>query len=71
MLRVADVAERLGVSVALVYELAAKGKISSYRIGLGRGALRFKGEDVETYLQMCRVEGETPSRPVLKHIKLS
>ena len=55
-----------------VNSLAAQGRISSYRIGLGRGALRFKEEDVQAYLETCRVEGERvlPTRPRLKHIKL-
>ena len=72
MLRVKQVAEKLGISVALVYELTAKGKLTSYRIGLGRGAIRFKDEDVQVYLETCRVEGERvqPVRPRLKHIKL-
>ncbi len=75
MLRVKQVAEKLGISVALVYELIAKGKLACYRIGLGRGAIRFKDEDVQAYLDGCRVEtrGEQvkPVRPKLKHLKLS
>lgn len=72
MLRVKQVAETLGISSALVYELVSKGLLSCYRIGLGRGAIRFKDEDVQRYLETCRVEGEhvKPARPRLKHIKL-
>ena len=72
MLTVTQVAELLSVSVALVYELVSKGKIATYRIGLGRGAIRFKVEDVQSYLEGCRVEGDQvkPDRPQLKHIKL-
>lgn len=73
MLSVKKVAERLGISRALLYSLVGSGKISCYRIGMGRGAIRFKDEDVQAYLESCRVEGEevkTP-RPVLKHIRLS
>ena len=55
MLTVRNVAERLGVSIALVYELA-KGRIPCYRIGIGRGALRFTEKDVEEYLSSCRSE---------------
>lgn len=74
MLKVSDVAKRLGVSIALVYELTAQGKLACYRIGLGRGAIRFKEEDVQSYLDGCRVEtwDELPRpvpRPTLRHIK--
>ena len=54
MLTVADVAERLGVSVSLVYEIVAKGDISCYRIGPRRGAIRFEEEDVDAYLKSRR-----------------
>ena len=70
MLRVKQVAEKLGISPALVYELVAKGLLSCYRIGIGRGAIRFKDEDVQAYLETCRVEGEQVARPQLKHIRL-
>lgn len=60
MLRVKQVAERLGISCALVYELTAQGKLPCYRIGIGRGAIRFKDEDVEKYLRSCK-------RPEVQH----
>ena len=74
MLRVKDVAEKLGVSSALVYELTAKGKLPCYRIGLGRGAIRFKEDEVDSYLAGCRMTiapepPPEPSRPRLKHIR--
>ena len=39
---------------------------------IGRGAIRFKDEDVQAYLETCRVEGEQlkPARSRLKHIHL-
>ncbi len=74
MLTVEDVADLLNISKSLVYDLADKGRISSYRPGNGRGCLRFKPEDVQAYLEGCRMEREqarTPaSRPRLKHIKI-
>ena len=78
MLKVADVAKRLGVSTALVYQLVAQGRLACYRIGLGRGAIRFAESDVEAYLDSCRIESaeRTPhSRssvrmPRLKHLHL-
>ncbi len=74
MLRIRQVAERLGISQALVYSLVSSGKIGCYRIGLGRGAIRFREEDVEAYLQTCRVEGEgikIDPNPTLRHIKIT
>ncbi len=75
MLKVADVAVLLNVSNSLVYDLAASGKLTPYRPGNGRGCLRFKPEDVEAYLEGCRVETGQPRkaapRPRLKHLRLS
>lgn len=74
MLTVEDVADVLNVSRSLVYDLADKGKIVSYRPGNGRGCLRFKAEDVQEYLEGCRTEPEQTRKPArrprLKHIKL-
>ena len=57
MLRVAEVANRLGVSAALVYQLIADRRLPHFRIGTGRGTIRVRGEDVDAYLAGCRVEG--------------
>ena len=70
MLTVKKVAEMLGVSSALVYALAADGRLPSYRIGLRRGALRFTLEDVESYLKSCRTSVARMPRTPLKHIKM-
>ena len=78
MLTVSDVAKRLNVSNALVYQLVAQGRLPCYRIGLRRGAIRFAESDVEAYLDSCRIESaeQTPhSRssvrtPTLKHLHL-
>ena len=73
MLRVKQVAERMGISAALAYELVSKGKLTCFRIGLGRGSIRFSEEDVEAFLSSCRIESELikPERPRLKHIRLN
>lgn len=60
MLTVSEVAKRLGVSTALVYQLVAQGRLPCYRIGLRRGAIRFAESDVEAYLVSCRVECAEP-----------
>lgn len=75
LLTVAQVAELLSVSESLVYRLASDGEIPSYRIG--RGALRFRQEDIEAYLS-SRLNGKnrvrrprTTSGPVFKHLDAS
>lgn len=72
MLTVRSVAERLGVSQALIYQLSADGRLPCYRIGLGRGAIRFTEQDVQAYLDSCKQSGEhaKSATPRLKHIRL-
>ena len=71
LLTVKEVAERLNVSPACVYQLVAEHKIAHVRIGCGRGAIRITESDLQAFLQGCRVEEN--SRPIpqsLRHIKL-
>jgi excisionase family DNA binding protein len=78
MLSVSEVAKRLGVSTALVYQLVAQGRLACYRIGLRRGAIRFSESDVEAYLDSCRIESaermpqsrSSVRAPTLKHLHL-
>jgi len=74
LITVTDVAARLKVSPSLVYQMVESGKLVVYRIGNGRGAIRFRPEDVEAYLESCRIEKIAPparkNRPRLKHIHL-
>ncbi len=57
MLTAAQAAEQLGISRRLVYDLAKRGELVSYRFG---DALRFAPEDLETYRTSCRSVG-TPA----------
>ena len=74
LLTVKDVAARLNVSSSLVYQIVEGGKLPVHRIGNGRGSIRFRSEDIEAYVDECRVEKQAPAprqrRPRLKHIKL-
>lgn len=73
LLTVPQVAERLGVSPALVYQLVTQGRLACYRIGPRRGVIRFEESDVEAYLESCRVEPEERRRvpkPRLRHITI-
>jgi excisionase family DNA binding protein len=72
LLTVSDVADFLSVSESLVYRLASDGEIPCYRIG--KGALRFRMDDIETYLS-SRLHGKAKTRrprmasgPVFKHL---
>lgn len=74
LLSVAEVAEFLNVSCSLVYRLANDGQIPYYRIG--RGALRFRMEDIDAYLSSRFQERghrrpRTAPGPVFKHLDAS
>jgi excisionase family DNA binding protein len=49
-LNVRQVAERLEISISLVYALIAAGKIPTTRHGLGRGTYRISEEQLAEYL---------------------
>ncbi len=75
LLTVGDVADWLNVSGSLVYQLVEAKMIPVCRIGNGRGAIRFRPEDVETYIDSCidhrlPVKVAKPSRSRLKHVKV-
>ncbi|HEX3147893.1 MAG TPA: helix-turn-helix domain-containing protein [Gemmataceae bacterium] len=57
MLTVKQVAERLGISISLVYGLCAAGKIRHERHGLGRGKIVIPAEALEEYRKGCVREG--------------
>jgi excisionase family DNA binding protein len=54
MLTAAQVAELLGISRRMVYDLASRGKLPVYKI---EGARRFAPADVEAYRESCRSSG--------------
>ena len=60
LLTVRETAEALSVSPSLVYRLVSEGALRCFRIG--RGALRFRQEDVEEYLSQCVVEVSVGTR---------
>ena len=74
MLRANEVAERLNISVQLVYQLIEAGKLAAHRFGVGRGTLRVSECDLDTYIESCRQTKVDEPKPVnpprLKHIKL-
>jgi len=54
LLTVSDVADRLSISQSLCYRLVAEGKLRAFRIG--KGALRFREEDLAEYMESCVIE---------------
>jgi excisionase family DNA binding protein len=56
LLKANDVAQRLAVSRAWVYEAARTGRIPSVRIGGRAGPLRFVPEDIDRWLEAARAE---------------
>lgn len=75
MLTVQQTAERLNVSPQVVYALCSSGKLPSYRIGLGRGAVRVSEDDLAEYLESCRQNAkprkQSRTLPKLKHLSVS
>lgn len=73
-LTVQDIAERLNISKTCVYSLIAGQGLPHVRVGVGRGTIRVREEDLTTWLeQRLKEKGEKPSpvlRPKLKHIRL-
>lgn len=57
LLTTKQAAERLGLSPRTVALLAQRGKVRSVRMGLKGGSLRFVPEDLDAYVESCRVFG--------------
>ncbi len=75
LLTVSEVSDWLSVSPSLIYQLVERGELAVYRIGTGRGSIRFRREDVDAYLADCRSQNSSQieprkQRPRLKHIQV-
>ena len=72
LLNVPEVAERLNVSRATVYNLCESGDLSHRRVGVGRGRIRFTEEDLKDYMDRKKVGGrkEELSVPKPKPVRL-
>src|SRR4051812_19722986 len=60
---VRQVAERLRVSTATVYQLCADQKLPHFRVGAGRGTIRIREEDLEDFLRRAMVQPKGPDVP--------
>jgi len=63
VLTVKEVAERLKVSQACIYQLVAEGLLPAVRIGIGRGVIRFTEEDLQTFMTDSRTCPPKPKSP--------
>jgi excisionase family DNA binding protein len=73
MLTVKQAAERLRVSVATVYQLCATRRLAHVRLGLGRGTIRIREDDLTAFLAGAAVRTPESARPpprprTLKHL---
>jgi excisionase family DNA binding protein len=59
---VKEVAERLHVSLTVVYQLCASRQLPHLRLGPKRGAIRIREQDLQTFLAACEVQqaGRSP-----------
>ena len=64
LLKPTEVADRLSVSRAWVYEAAKVGRIPAIRIGGDEGPLRFVAQDIEAWLADARSRWMPGSRTV-------
>jgi excisionase family DNA binding protein len=77
---VQEAAERLGVSVSLVYSLCARRLLRHERHGLGRGVIRIPEDAIDEYRRSATVSSAAPVGPMvrkpapppvtLKHLRL-
>ena len=66
LLTVPQVAERLQLSVALIYSMVSDGTLPALRVGNGRGSIRFREHDVQEYLDDCAVIGKKAKHPRMR-----
>jgi excisionase family DNA binding protein len=64
---VKEAAEKLGVSVATIYQLCAARKIRHERHGLRRGTIRISEDAIEEYRESVTTSPPPPARK-LKHL---
>jgi excisionase family DNA binding protein len=71
MMTVKEVARALGVSLATAYNLVHGGKIPAVRVGLGRGTIRVREEDLEAFVAASRITPPvSPAEELWKSLRL-
>ncbi|SMP77070.1 DNA binding domain-containing protein, excisionase family [Neorhodopirellula lusitana] len=69
MISVKELAKALGVSSKTVYALCDRDEIPCYRIGIGRGTLRFDLDEVKQSLRPVRPALQMRSGGLKKHLQ--
>jgi excisionase family DNA binding protein len=59
---VREVSHRLGVSAATIYSLCAVRRLGHIRLGVGRGTIRIREQDLDEYLAKAIVAPEDMTR---------
>jgi excisionase family DNA binding protein len=71
VLTVRQVAERLQVSQAAVYDLCRERRLAHFRVGLRRGAIRVNEEDLAAFISAATVRPGAPMNAAgLRHIMI-
>jgi excisionase family DNA binding protein len=60
---VRQVAEELGVAEATVYGLCQQNVMRHFRVGMGRGTIRIREEDLNEYIEQAVVQPDEPTDP--------
>jgi excisionase family DNA binding protein len=68
MLTVKHAADRLNVSIKLIYALCASGRLEHVRYGLGRGTIRISEEALRRFQDDSKVENALKALPQLNHL---
>lgn len=69
MLTAKAAAERLGISLALVYELCSTRRLRHERYGLGRGTIRIPEEALEEFRRAVTFEVIVVAKRKYKHLR--
>ena len=62
LLTIKTAAHRLDVSPSLLYQMASNGLIRCYKIGVGRGTIRFSETHLQEYLATQETEGKRDTK---------
>lgn len=65
MLRVKEVAARLGCSLSTAYQLIDSGRLPSHHVGMRKG-IRVSEDDLHAYLERCRTQNGPKPAPLPK-----
>lgn len=69
MISVKELAKALGVSSKTIYALCERDEIPCYRIGIGRGTLRFDLEEVKQTLRRVNPTVQMQCNAIRKHLR--